>query len=46
MKRPTTRFADARNFYKVEKWTPDGMKVDNLLYGSNNLDKVIGRASG
>ena len=21
-----------RNFYKVEKWTRDGMKVDSLLY--------------
>jgi hypothetical protein len=30
--------ADARNFYKVEKWTRDGMKVDSLLYGGNNLD--------
>ena len=38
--------ADARNFYKVEKWTRDGMKVDNLLYGGNNLDKAAGRASG
>jgi hypothetical protein len=24
--------ADARNFYKVEKWTRDGTKVDSLLY--------------
>jgi hypothetical protein len=24
-------YADDRNFYKVEKWTRDGTKVDNLL---------------
>ena len=32
--------ADARNFYKVEKWTRDDMKVDSLLYAGNNLDKA------
>ena len=32
--------ADVRNFYKVEKWTRDGMKVDRMLYGGNNLDKA------
>jgi hypothetical protein len=32
--------ADARNFYKVEKWTRDGTKVDSLLYGGNNLNKA------
>jgi len=32
--------ADLRNFYKVEKWTQDGMKVDSLLYAGNNLDKA------
>ena len=24
--------ADKRNFYKVEKWTKDGMQVDRLLF--------------
>ena len=24
--------ADDRNFYKVEKWTRDGMRVDSLFY--------------
>jgi hypothetical protein len=24
--------ADNRNFYKVEKWTKDGSKVDHMLY--------------
>src|SRR5262249_51243636 len=32
--------ADVRNFYKVEKWTRDGMKVDRLLYAGNSLDKA------
>ncbi len=29
--------ADDSNFYKVEKWTKDGAKVDRLLYAGNNL---------
>jgi hypothetical protein len=29
--------ADDLNYYKVEKWTWDGMKVDSLLYAGNNL---------
>jgi hypothetical protein len=32
--------ADVRNFYKVQKWTRDGIKVDSLLYAGNNLDKA------
>jgi hypothetical protein len=32
--------AEVRNFYKVEKWTQDGSKVDRLLYAGNNLDKA------
>jgi hypothetical protein len=32
--------ADDRNFYKVEKWTRDGTKVDRLLYAGNNLAKA------
>ena len=32
--------ADLRNFYKVEKWTRDGTKVDTLLYAGNDLDKA------
>ena len=35
-------YADERNFYKVEKWTRDGTKVDSLLYAGNDL----GRAQG
>jgi hypothetical protein len=33
-------YADKRNFYKVEKWTGDGTKVDRLLYAGNNLEKA------
>jgi hypothetical protein len=32
--------ADARNFYKVEKWTKDGSKVDHMLYAGSSLDKA------
>ena len=31
--------ADVRNFYKVEKWTRDGTKVDSLLYAGNSLEQ-------
>jgi hypothetical protein len=33
-------YADDRNFYKVEKWTKDGTKVDSMLYASSNLEKA------
>lgn len=33
-------YADDRNFYKVEKWTKDGMKVDRMLYAGNNLEEA------
>ena len=32
--------ADLRDFYKVEKWTRDGMKVDGMLHAGNNLSCV------
>jgi hypothetical protein len=32
--------ADDRNFYKVEKWTKDGTKIDQLLYAGNNLERA------
>jgi hypothetical protein len=32
--------ADARDFYKVEKWTRDGTKVDSLLYAGNSLGRA------
>ena len=48
-------YADLRNFYKVEAWSRDGMRIDALLYAGNSLDKAreilsrpssIGRALG
>ena len=33
-------FADQQNFYKVEKWTKDGIKVDRMLYAGSNLEKA------
>jgi hypothetical protein len=32
--------ADDRNFYKLEKWTKDGTKIERMLYAGNNLDKA------
>jgi hypothetical protein len=32
--------ADELNFYKIEKWTRDGSKVDSLIYAGSNLDKA------
>ena len=28
------------NFYKVEKWTKDGLRVELMLYAGNNLHKA------
>ena len=33
-------YADDRNFYKVEKWTRDAMRVDSLFYAGNSLSKA------
>jgi len=33
-------YADDRRFYKVEKWTFDGTKIDRLLYAGNSLAKA------
>ena len=32
--------ADGRNFYKVEKWTRDGTKVDSLHYAGNSFGRA------
>jgi hypothetical protein len=32
--------ADDRNYYKVEKWTKVGTKVDRMLYAGNSLEKA------
>ena len=33
-------FADRRNFYKVERWSRDGQRVEELLFAGNSLDKA------
>jgi hypothetical protein len=33
--------ADHRNFYKVEKWTKDGTRVERMLYAGSNLDTRV-----
>ena len=33
-------YADDRNFYKVELWTKDRLRVPQLLYAGNNLDRA------
>jgi hypothetical protein len=32
--------ADRRNFYKVEEWSRDGLRVELMLYAGNNLNKA------
>jgi hypothetical protein len=32
--------ADHRNYYKVEKWTKDGARIERMLYAGSNLDKA------
>jgi hypothetical protein len=32
--------ADRRNFYKVEKWSRDGLRVELMLYAGSSLDKA------
>ncbi len=33
-------YADARNYYKVELWTDNEQRSEQLLYAGNNLDKA------
>jgi hypothetical protein len=37
--------ADHRNFYKVEKWMKDGLKIDRMLYAGSDLTKAQARES-
>ena len=30
-------YADRRNFYKVEKWSKHGQRIEGLLVGGNSL---------
>ena len=33
-------YADRRNFYKVEKWSKDGQRIEEMLFAGNSLDKA------
>jgi hypothetical protein len=33
-------YADRRDFYKVEKWSRDGQRIEELLFAGNSLDKA------
>jgi hypothetical protein len=33
-------YADTRNFFKVEEWTADGLRVARLIYAGNRIDKA------
>jgi hypothetical protein len=33
-------YADRRNFYKIEKWKRDWMRVELMLYAGDDLDKA------
>jgi hypothetical protein len=32
--------ADHRNFYKVEQWGRDGMRVERMLFAGSSLDRA------
>ncbi len=32
-------YADRRHFYKVKKWSREGLRVELMLNAGNNLDK-------
>jgi hypothetical protein len=36
----SSNLCDDRDFYKVEKWTKDGAKIDRLLYVGNSLSRA------
>jgi hypothetical protein len=33
-------FTDRSNFYKVEKWSRDGQRIEELLFAGNSLAKA------
>jgi hypothetical protein len=33
-------YADQRKFYKVEKWTRDGMQIERMIYAGNSVDRA------
>lgn len=34
------RYADERNFYKVEQWDRGGLHVERLIFAGSSLDKA------
>ena len=32
--------ANDRNYYKVEKWTKDGARIERMLYAGSSLDRA------
>ena len=34
------RYADRRNFYKVEKWSRDGRRIEEMVFAGNSLAKA------
>jgi len=33
-------YAERRNFFKVEKWSRDGLRVELMLYAGNSLGRA------
>jgi len=33
-------YADQRNFYKVEKWSTDGERIEMLVFAGKDLDRA------
>lgn len=33
-------YADQRNFYKVERWSRDGMHIEEMLYAGSSLNRA------
>jgi hypothetical protein len=33
-------YADRRNFYKVEKWSRDGLRVELMIFAGSNPEKA------
>ena len=38
--RDDPQYADQRDFYKVEKWSRDGMRIEQMIYADSSLGKV------
>jgi hypothetical protein len=34
-------YADRRNFYEVEKWSWDGLRVELMLYAGNQARRIF-----